>query len=79
MAVIGILVTGFLIVEIIMSGTSEAIRTLGVGALGDAATVGSTSATPTHVSPVTPTLDRLVAEHNKKEAAKKHTSPASKP
>jgi hypothetical protein len=42
-------------------------------------TVGSAIETVRHVSPATPTLDRLVAEHNEKEAAAKKTSPASKP
>jgi hypothetical protein len=42
-------------------------------------TVGSAIEAVPHVSPATPTLDRLVAEHNKKEAAAKKTSPASRP
>jgi hypothetical protein len=42
-------------------------------------TVGATIESATPVPQATPTLDRLVAEHNKKEAAERKTSPASKP
>jgi hypothetical protein len=43
-------------------------------------TVGSSSIeTAAPASPETPTLDRMVAEHNRKEAAAKKTGPASKP
>ncbi len=42
-------------------------------------TVGSLETAQPPVSPETRTLDRMVAEHNRKEAAAKKTVPASKP